>query len=262
MKKITLLVFLFVSSLQAQTYCSISEDFVDIEEITSVNFAGISISNTNTTDILVDYTGTIANVVTGQNLTLVVKGDTKGDFNSELVAYIDWNQNGSFNDDAEIFYIGLLSDSSGYDAKSVSAEISVPSTAIAGNTRIRVMKVFTEEADYLLLNNDACSISNNFFGEIYGTSGQALDFTLNISTLNRDAFNKNAFVLYPNPTSAVLNIESNEMIDAVLIYNLQGQLILESQKNDNINVSNLAAGTYLMKINSGNLAQVKKFVKN
>lgn len=262
MKKITLLVLLFVSSLQAQTYCSINEDFIDVEEITSVNFATISIINTNTTDIYVDYTATVADVVTGKNLTLVVKGDTKGDFNSELVAYIDWNQNGSFNDDGEMFYIGLLTDSSGYDAKFASAEISVPSTATLGTTRIRVMKVFTEPSDYLLLNNDACSISNDFFGEIYGTSGQALDFTLNISNLNRDAFENNAFILYPNPTSDVLKIDTNESIDALSIFNLQGQLVLECKSTKELNVQNLATGTYFLKISSGNLSQVKKFVKN
>lgn len=266
MKKITFLALLFACSLNAQTYCTISEDYEDIEEITSVTFGTTTITSSNTASIYVDKISTEVNVTLGDSYNLTVKGNTNGDYENEFVAYIDWNHNGILDDTGEVFYIGLITDSTGDDTKSASTSITIPTTALAGNTRIRIMKVYTDsDPDFGLdLNYDPCSISviDVFFEEESPSYGQALDFTLNASTLNRDAFEKNAFVLYPNPTSSVLKIDSNESIDALSIFNLQGQLVLESTSTTELNVQNLATGTYFLKISSGNLSQVKKFVKN
>ena len=266
MKKITFLALLFACSLNAQTYCTISEDYEDIEEITSVAFGTTTITNSSTDLIYIDKISTLANVTVGDSYNLTVKGNTNGNYDNEFIAYIDWNHNGILDDTGEVFYIGLITDSTGDDTKSASTSITIPATALAGNTRIRIMKVWTDsDPDFTYeLNYDPCWISANdvFFEEIVGSYGQALDFTLNVSTLNRDAFDKNAVVIYPNPTSAILNIDTDKSIDGVSIFNLQGQLMLESKNSNKINVQSLATGTYFLKIISENLSQVKKFVKN
>lgn len=265
MKKITFLALLLAGSLNAQTYCTISTDYEDIEEITSVAFGTTTITSSNTTSIYVDKTTTIANVTQGQSYSLTVKGNSHGSYENEYVAYIDWNHNGILDDSGEVFYIGLIYASTGTDTKSATTTIVVPTTAIAGNTRIRIVKVYTDsDPDYGLdFNYDPCSISvvDILFEEVGPSYGQALDFTLNVSSLNRDAFAKDAFVVYPNPVSDILKIDTIESIDGISVYNLQGQLILESKNTNQLNVQSLASGHYLVKINSGNLSEVKKFVK-
>lgn len=70
--------------------------------------------------------------------------------------------------------------------------------------------------------------------------------------------------VFPNPVSEVLTLTSEATINAISIYNMLGQEVLaknlESQQAD-IDVSTLAAGTYLVKITSGETVQTKKIVK-
>src|SRR5690554_3957103 len=114
-------------------YCEINSDYYDVEEITSVVFGDdTTITNTNDTDILVDFTSTIADVEQGETYTITVKGYTGGGYDNEYVAFIDWNQNGILDDAGEVYYIGLIYDSTGYDNKTAFTDINVPSTAITG----------------------------------------------------------------------------------------------------------------------------------
>lgn len=268
MKKFTLLALLFACSLNAQTYCPISEDYAGIYEITLVSFGTTTMTNANASSIYINNIATVANVTAGESYTITVKGKTwdgpEPEFEDEYVAYIDWNHNGTLNDAGEIFYIGLIENSTGTDAASASNSIIIPAEALAGNTRIRIMKINTSVFHNYGYYYDPCAIyaEDLLLGGTVPSFGQGLDFTLNVTTLNREAFDKNSFIIYPNPVSSVLNIKAEQNIDAVLVYNLQGQLVLESKNTDKIDVESLAAGQYLIKIGSGELLQVKKFVKH
>jgi hypothetical protein len=67
--------------------------------------------------------------------------------------------------------------------------------------------------------------------------------------------------LFPNPTSDILNIQTEAAIETVEIFNLQGQRILTSQQKQ-INVSQLQAGAYLIRIqDSNNNVISQKFIK-
>lgn len=267
MRKITFLSFLMACGFaQAQTYCSINPDYEGVEEITSVVFGTTSISNTNTTSILIDRTTTIANVTKGQSYTLTVKGNTVGNFDNEYVAFIDWNHNGTLNETGEVFYIGLITDSDGTDAKSATVSIPVPNTATNGNTRIRITKTYTDQSDDYVLNRDPCyiSIEDVFFGspgDIAGSFGQALDFTLNVTALGTASFSNDLFTMYPNPAKDILNLQGDLAIEEINIYNLQGQLVLANKNDNQINVAGLPTGQYMIKAASGGLFQTGKFVK-
>ncbi|MBI2280652.1 MAG: T9SS type A sorting domain-containing protein [Bacteroidetes bacterium] len=66
---------------------------------------------------------------------------------------------------------------------------------------------------------------------------------------------KVAIMTYPNPTTNNINIKSDTKIDAVAVYGLNGQLVKTVQVNANtavIEVNNLAKGTYVFDIKSGN----------
>src|SRR5690606_4389165 len=133
------------------------------------------------TDILVNFTSTVADVEHGETYTITVEGYTGGDYDNEYVAFIDWNQNGILDDAGEVYYIGLIYDSTGYDNRTAFTDINVPSTAITGETRIRITKTYTDEFYEVSLNIDPCYISVNEDGwGLDGSYGQALDFTINV----------------------------------------------------------------------------------
>lgn len=161
-------------------YCDV--DAFDVEEITKIQFAGLTIVNTNEEDFLVNRIADVANVTRGQSYTLIVEGNTYYDMN-ELAAFIDWNQNGVLDDVGEVYNLGELIESNGHDDINVSLSIPIPTTAVLGQTRIRITKTWTyaEYGGYLI--EDPCFIS--FFDpdieEIDSSYGQALDFTLNIT---------------------------------------------------------------------------------
>src|SRR5690606_5166194 len=166
MKKTTLilsfLTLLISSTSYAQfpsPYCQINSNYWGVEEITSVVFGDDTIiTNTNDTDILVNFTSTVADVEHGETYTITVEGYTGGDYDNEYVAFIDWNQNGILDDAGEVYYIGLIYDSTGYDNKTAFTDINVPSTAITGETRIRITKTYTDEFYEVSLNIDPCYI--------------------------------------------------------------------------------------------------------
>ena len=72
----------------------------------------------------------------------------------------------------------------------------------------------------------------------------------------------NAVYVYPNPTSHQLNIVLNQNIEikSINIYNTLGQLLLVNT-NQSIDVSQLKAGTYFIKIVSDKGTASSKFIK-
>mgnify|MGYP000455462647 CR=1 FL=1 len=66
--------------------------------------------------------------------------------------------------------------------------------------------------------------------------------------------------IYPNPTQNILNLESNQQIERVKIYNLQGQLIKEGFSNS-IDISQLTSGLYFVQVTVEGKTVTKKFIK-
>ena len=86
-------------------------------------------------------------------------------------------------------------------------------------------------------------------------------YTGNVLSIN-EFTNSNTIALWPNPTKAILNINSlfNDTISIVKIYDLQGKLVMEFS-NNSINVSALSNGLYFVKIVTDKGEQTKKFLK-
>jgi len=72
--------------------------------------------------------------------------------------------------------------------------------------------------------------------------------------------NTEALVLYPNPTSGNLTIESNATIEKATVYSPTGEVVLVTTQS-NFTVDHLAAGTYLVEVitNQGTIQQ--RFIK-
>ena len=98
-----------------------------------------------------------------------------------------------------------------------------------------------------------------------GTSGLGvIKYTFNLSTLtiiDSEVLNSNWVVLYPNPTSNFLNIQSKQEVQSVEIFSLSGQRVLEDSTSK-INISHLNTGTYIVQIVFKNGTKTsEKFIK-
>ena len=80
-------------------------------------------------------------------------------------------------------------------------------------------------------------------------------------TFGINDFSQLSITLLPNPTRGLLNIESNEPIEVIKIYTLNGLLIKETT-NSLVNVSELESGLYIVVIsNKFKNRVVKKLIK-
>ena len=97
----------------------------------------------------------------------------------------------------------------------------------------------------------------------YSQTKASLGSPTNITLLNSESLIINT---KPNPTTdeVTISVNNNATIDLVEVYALSGKLIL-SQKSHNIEIKldlkNLAAGIYQLKIQQGNLTTHKKLIK-
>lgn len=69
-------------------------------------------------------------------------------------------------------------------------------------------------------------------------------------------------IIYPNPTTNVLNLKTTSKINNVQIIDMAGK-VLSSRKviNNQVNVRNLPIGNYTLNVNTNNGTQSKKFIK-
>ncbi len=71
------------------------------------------------------------------------------------------------------------------------------------------------------------------------------------------------FVVSPNPADNLITIRTQEKIDAIYVFDVLGQQVLEKYYNlKHINVSELNSGMYILKIQSGNRIVSKKIIVN
>lgn len=99
--------------------------------------------------------------------------------------------------------------------------------------------------------------------------GTAVDGTFGImvvdlNPLGTEHFVDSAFSFHPNPVRNELNLSYVKSISNVEIVNLLGQTVLRAEPNATsarIDMSPLAAGTYMVKVGIGNLVKVIKVIK-
>lgn len=107
------------------------------------------------------------------------------------------------------------------------------------------------DIDYIRIFNQALTTSQ--VSSLYANPA----LSNNVAEINNLKFN-----LYPNPATNILNIEIDGSIKSVEIYSLQGQKVL-SADNKEINISNLASGMYIVKVQdlNGSFATKKLIIE-
>ena len=183
----------FTTLSNVVTYCTSSGSRVTYEWIDYVSFGGM----TNTSGANAgygDFTTRVANVSRGSTNQIAFSAGFSGSSYTEYWSvWIDYNQDGDFNDSGEQIATGSSS-----SAGNLTANITIPTSASTGQTRMRVSMKY---------NSAPTSCEN--FGD-----GEVEDYTVNItnSVANYTTFNDPIsgdvlgnegnifdFTMYPNP---------------------------------------------------------------
>jgi hypothetical protein len=83
-------------------------------------------------------------------------------------------------------------------------------------------------------------------------------------TLATEDFNTDVFTVYPNPVVNILNINSRAAVDAVVVYDILGKVVLSANPgvaSPVVDMSSLASGAYLVNVTIGNASKTIKVIK-
>lgn len=111
--------------------------------------------------------------------------------------------------------------------------------------------------------NSSFSPTSNGDYKVVITDGLCIDTSAcyTVSDLGVNQFDENDFIIYPIPANQIIHISTNQQILNVVIYNLQGELILNSTENE-INIAALQNAIYIIQIETSQGIYYNQFVKN
>jgi hypothetical protein len=151
------------------TYCSSSGNTYYETGVTRVIFNSIDNSDGNLKDVgYEDFTSISTDVVLNQNYDLTVNVNTDGYYTAYAYVWVDWNQDGDFDDVGESYDLGSAYHVSNGSTSNSPLSINVPSSALLGSTRMRV------SAKY---GSSPTSCETGFDGEVE-------DYTINVISSN------------------------------------------------------------------------------
>lgn len=243
-----------------------------VEPTTNVTFAGINnttsavLNGTPAHEFFLDQVGT---VLTNTSYPISLNANTDGgSFRHFFAVFIDWNQDGDFDDADEkyfttpaqfIFVLG----SDGVTGTPATGNIVVPANAKLGQTRMRVKSAFygsTGPSTEPNLSNfaNACVTTGSTFGQVE-------DYTIQVNTATQGTSNvdKNKVSVYPNPFSDVLNISDVKGMRSVSISDVSGRQIKTMKASAALNLSDLKTGLYIVTLHmeDGSVKSIKAIKK-
>ncbi len=185
-----------------------------------------------------DYTALSTNLTAGGSASITVTpGFTGSSYTEYWNVFIDYNHNGTLNDAGEMITVGS-------GKSSVTKSFTVPSTALNGATRMRVVM------HYSSARTNPCGTFSD---------GEAEDYTVNITggafsgfaTSNASANTLNSITVSPNPvkgSTANITIQVNKAASVgIRITDLSGRVLVSQ------NISNVIAGKNNVSLNNLNL---------
>ena len=101
---------------------------------------------------------------------------------------------------------------------------------------------------------------------LFGYNGATGSYSISAydASLSGSTFDNASFTYYPNPVKSVLNLSYSQAITNVEVYNLLGQRMSANTLGTNqgqVDMSNLASGTYIVKVTSDNQVKSIKVIK-
>lgn len=194
----------------------------------------------------------------GRSYTMRVEpgfdGITSGEY---ILAWIDFNQDGLFTSGE------IILDTEGTTEEPFEQELTVPSNAILGSTRMRIVMQFRDKPG-------ACSFSSaNFFGEVEDYCVNVADFSN--STASRQELAA-AVRIFPNPTKGPVTVDldfSEPYSEVALeLFDLNGRQLSQQLLQNvptgplrtQVDISSWPAGVYSLRIRAGSRFLQKRLV--
>lgn len=125
--------------------------------VTEISLSDLTNNSGAKTNAYEDFTNLTATVQTGGSYDLSVNLETDGSYTIHSLVWIDWNQDGDFDDSNEEYDLGDANNVSNGPTSLSPLSITVPATAAVGNTRMRVTARY---------NSDPASCQTSFDGEV------------------------------------------------------------------------------------------------
>ncbi len=165
-----------------------------------------------------------------------------------------------------------------------SITIETSTTAVGGAGMDTVVQVYSGSCNALAaVNCDDDGSTETAFGlsklsltgqtpgttlliRLFGYNGSTGSFSIAAydASLSGSTFDNSNFTYYPNPVKNVLNLSYSQAITNVEVYNLLGQKMSANTIGTNqgqVDMSNLASGTYIVKVTSDNQVKSIKVIK-
>ena len=235
-------------------YCASNGQNTNDEFISRVQIGSIDNATGASAGGYGDFTSQSTNL-SGSNTITITPTWTGTVYAEGYGVWVDWNRDGDFGDAGELVFSQAPT-----TATPVSGTFGIPSGASVGATRMRVSMKY---------NGVPTECESFQWGEVEdyvvvigaGTNGTSSD-PFNTDSLNpiTSTFSIN---IYPNPVSGgVLNVDVVEAEPSdYTVYNLLGQVIQKAAFTKAIDVSQLAAGTYILEINANGTKVIERFIK-
>ena len=231
------------------SYCASKGSSVKYEYIDLVKLG--SLSRTSGADGgYYDGTASSTSLAAGSSQTITFSaGFVSSAYSEYFKVYIDYNQDGDFTDSGET----VVSAAASSKATARTGTFTVPTTAKSGTTRLRVV----------MSDNSATTSCGSY------SYGETEDYTVSISGGARLAnpLASSSYQLYPNPATDVLRIERPASAGpaatlSVRVYDLRGAEVSGlTLADDQLHISSLSQGVYLISISDGSSTSHQRFVK-
>ncbi|MCV9929735.1 DUF5074 domain-containing protein [Flavobacterium sp. LS1R49] len=99
----------------------------------------------------------------------------------------------------------------------------------------------------------------------FNSNGKVAEKSITVNattTLATGDFKKLKLAIYPNPVSDILNIQTEDKVLNVTVYDISGKSINTRVNNNQINVSDFIKGMYIINVVTDKANYVQKFIKN
>ena len=242
------------------TYCTSAGSRVTYEWIDYVSFGGIT-NSTGANGGYGDFTSQVATVTPGNTYQLVVSAGFSGTaYNEHFTVWIDFNRDGDFADAGEEVTTGNSS-----SAGNRTADVTIPSNAVLGNTRMRVSMKYNAKSTPCEADLGDGEVEDYTVNITSSTSGFNLS-SANVSVDGEPIENREfvELVAYPNPASDFIQVRlaSKAENTTYRISNSVGRVMQAGYLNNNLlDISEFSAGMYILEVHDGQKSFTTKLVK-